>query len=43
MGIDAVVAVTRPRAAIQPEIGTLADQLSRCGCDLLGTIENLHR
>jgi Mrp family chromosome partitioning ATPase len=43
MGIDAIVAVTRPTGAGQREIGTLADQLARSGCELLGTIENLCR
>lgn len=40
MGIDAVVAVTRPGGVTLRDIGALADQLGRSGCELLGTIEN---
>jgi Mrp family chromosome partitioning ATPase len=40
MGIDAVVAVTRPGGAAARDVGALADQLVRSGCEFLGTIEN---
>jgi Mrp family chromosome partitioning ATPase len=42
MGVDAVIAVTRPGAPVARDVDTLADQLARSGCELLGTIENRH-
>jgi Mrp family chromosome partitioning ATPase len=43
LGIDAVVAVTRSSSESHRDIGTLADQLGKTGCEFLGIIENLHR
>ena len=40
LGIDGVVAVAGPAPAEPSELATLADQLGRTGCELLGTIEN---
>jgi Mrp family chromosome partitioning ATPase len=39
-GVDAIVAVSGPEAADPRDLATLAEQLDRSGCDLLGTIEN---
>jgi Mrp family chromosome partitioning ATPase len=40
MGIDAAIAVTRPGFDDRRDIDDLSDQLSRIGCEFLGTIEN---
>jgi Mrp family chromosome partitioning ATPase len=40
MGVDAVVAVSRPKGAATHDVCALADQLARSGCEFLGTIEN---
>jgi Mrp family chromosome partitioning ATPase len=40
LGIDGVVAIAGPEPAEPRDLATLADQLARTGCELLGTIEN---
>jgi Mrp family chromosome partitioning ATPase len=40
MGIDAMLTVTGPEPPEPRGLETLAAQLSRSGCELLGTIEN---
>jgi Mrp family chromosome partitioning ATPase len=40
LGIDAVVAVGGPQPTDVRDMGTIADNLGRSGCELLGAIEN---
>jgi Mrp family chromosome partitioning ATPase len=40
MGVDAAIAITDPLTTDMRGVETLAEQLSRSGCELLGTIQN---